>query len=198
MRRLLDIAFAATALAILALPMLVVGLCVRATMGGPVIFKQQRYGLNQVPFTIYKFRSMTDKRDETGALLPDAARLTRLGWWLRRTSIDESLQLINILKGDMSLIGPRPTSMLYPPEFAGRYQVLPGLTGLAQVTVRRDRVKGGQLDLDYIQNRSLSLDLKILTKTFNAVALGRGTGAVPDPQGLSGKKKPDDRSPGLS
>lgn len=196
MRRLLDITVSSVGLAILALPMAAVALCVRANMGAPAIFRQQRYGLNQVPFTIYKFRSMTDQCDDAGNPLPDTVRMTRLGRFLRRTSLDELPQLVNILKGDMSLIGPRPTCMLYPEKFSERYNVLPGLTGLAQVTARRDRLSGGQLDVEYVRNRSLLLDLKILTETFNAVASGRGTGAAPITP-VPGNKKPDDRSPGL-
>ena len=146
-------------------------------MGNPIIFSQPRGGKNNTVFTFYKFRTMTDKRDQKGNLLPDMERLTPLGRFMRQTSLDELPQLWNVLRGDMSFVGPRPFIAVYldryTPEQARRHEVLPGITGWAQVNGRRqldaDWEKKFQLDLWYIDNWSLWLDLKILWLTVLAV-----------------------------
>lgn len=146
-------------------------------MGSPIFFAQDRPGKNGRVFKFYKFRTMTDERDANGELLPDGDRLTGLGQWLRNTSLDELPQLWNVLKGDMSLIGPRPLLVRYldryTPEQARRHEVLPGITGWAQVNGRRqldgDWEKKFQLDVWYVDHWSLWLDLKILWLTVLAV-----------------------------
>ncbi len=140
-------------------------------IGAPVLFRQARPGLRGRPFTIYKFRTMTDKRGERGELLPDGERLTRLGRFLRKTSLDELPELFNVLKGDMSIVGPRPLLMqyldLYTPEQARRHEVKPGITGWAQVNGRNaisweDKFK---LDVWYVDHQSFWLDLTIIFMT---------------------------------
>ncbi len=146
-------------------------------MGSPIFFAQDRPGKNGRIFKFYKFRTMTDERDADGELLPDGDRLTGLGQWLRKTSLDELPQLWNVFKGDMSLVGPRPLLVRYldryTPEQARRHEVLPGITGWAQVNGRRqldgDWEKKFQLDVWYVDHWSLWLDLKILWLTVLAV-----------------------------
>lgn len=144
---------------------------VRATMGTPVFFRQERPGLHGKPFHIYKLRTMKDARDRAGNLLPDAERLTALGRFLRKTSLDELPQLVNVLKGDLSLVGPRPLLMQYLPlydaEQARRHDVLPGITGWAQVNGRNalSWEEKFALDVWYVDHWSLALDLRILAKT---------------------------------
>ncbi len=161
---------------LLSLPLLVPGvalvaLLVRVFLGAPVLFKQKRPGQGAQPFLMVKFRSMVDLRDADGKLLPDEQRLTRFGRFLRATSLDELPELWNVLKGEMSLVGPRPLLMeyidLYTPEQARRHEVPPGITGWAQVNGRNglsweDKFR---LDLWYVDNQSLWLDLKILCLT---------------------------------
>ncbi|NLL51771.1 MAG: sugar transferase, partial [Peptococcaceae bacterium] len=149
-------------------------------LGSPVIFKQQRPGLNEKIFTMYKFRTMTDERDENGELLPDEVRLTSFGTWLRSTSLDELPELWNILKGDMSFVGPRPLLVkylsLYNDEQRRRHTVRPGLTGLAQVGGRNSISWEEKLELDtiYIDNITLFFDTKILIDTVFAVIARQG------------------------
>ncbi|MGE4298730.1 MAG: sugar transferase [Desulfovibrionaceae bacterium] len=150
-------------------------LAVRCALGSPVVFRQVRPGLGGAPFTIMKFRTMTDARGADGALLPDAARLTRFGRFLRASSFDELPELFNVLRGEMSLVGPRPLLMeylpLYAPEQARRHEALPGITGWAQVNGRNALSWPDvfRLDVWYVDNRSLRLDLAILWRTVAKV-----------------------------
>jgi len=184
MKRLFDVVAAACALLLLALPLLVVIWMVRRKLGSPVFFTQMRPGLQGKPFLMVKFRTMTDARGPDGALLPDADRLTPFGRFLRATSLDELPELWNVLKGDMSLVGPRPLLMeylpLYSPEQARRHAVRPGVTGWAQVNGRNtlswdDKFK---LDVWYVDHRSLWLDLKILWLTVRKVLVREGISAA--------------------
>lgn len=170
-KRLLDFIVSLLALIILSPVLLITALLVRIKLGSPVIFKQKRPGLNEKIFTLYKFRTMTDKKDDDGNLLPDSERLTKFGKILRSTSLDELPELINILKGDMSIVGPRPLLVeyleLYNEEQKHRHDVRPGLTGLAQVNGRNaisweDKFKE---DIKYIEKISLIEDIKIILKT---------------------------------
>ena len=171
-KRLLD--FSAAIAGLLAIsPMLVcLALLVRVKHGTPVLFCQQRPGLHGLPFFMYKFRTMTDARDAQGILLPDKQRLTVFGKFLRSTSLDELPELFNVLKGEMSLVGPRPLLMeylsLYTPEQARRHEVRPGITGWAQVNGRNaiSWEEKFKLDVWYVDNQSLWLDLKILWMTL--------------------------------
>ncbi|MCC2528295.1 sugar transferase [Bacillus halotolerans] len=153
---------------------------VRLKIGSPVFFKQVRPGLHGKPFTLYKFRTMTDERDSEGNLLPDAVRLTKTGRLIRKLSIDELPQLLNVLKGDLSLVGPRPLLMdylpLYTKQQARRHEVKPGITGWAQVNGRNaiSWEKKFELDVWYVDNRSLLLDLKILCLTVRKVLVSEG------------------------
>ena len=153
---------------------------VRATMGGPVFFTQERPGLHGRPFRIVKMRTMTLERDSNGQLLPDAQRLTRLGKFLRASSIDELPQLWNVLRGDLSLVGPRPLLTQYLPlydrEQARRHDVLPGITGWAQVNGRNalSWEEKFALDVWYVDHWSLGLDLQILAKTVSSVLKRQG------------------------
>lgn len=158
----------------------IVALFVRYKIGSPVLFAQQRPGLHGKPFLIYKFRTMTNAVDAHGEPLPDAQRLTPFGRFLRSTSLDELPELWNILKGDMSLVGPRPLLMeylpLYSPEQARRHEVRPGLTGWAQVNGRNavTWTEKFRYDVWYVDNRSLGLDLRILLLTVRAVLWRQG------------------------
>jgi sugar transferase EpsL len=155
--------------------LLLVALAVRIKHGSPVLFKQARPGKGGETFLIYKFRTMTDERDTSGQLLPDEKRLTTLGRFLRSTSLDEFPELINVLTGEMSLVGPRPLLMeylpLYTPEQARRHEVRPGITGWAQVNGRNaiSWEEKFKLDVWYVDNQSLLLDLKILWLTLQKV-----------------------------
>lgn len=155
--------------------LLLLCLLVRVNLGSPVFFRQHRPGLQGRPFMMIKFRTMTDERDEQGQLLPDDKRLTPFGKFLRSTSLDELPELINVLKGEMSLVGPRPLLMeylpLYSPEQARRHEVRPGITGWAQVNGRNaiSWEEKFKLDVWYVDNQSLWLDLKILWMTFAKV-----------------------------
>lgn len=158
---------------ILILPLfLLVALLVKIKLGSPVFFPQQRPGKDGVPFRLYKFRSMTDEKDEQGNLLPNHKRLTRFGCFLRSSSLDELPELINVMKGEMSLVGPRPLLMEYLPHYTNkesrRHDVRPGMTGWAQVNGRNVLrwEEKFELDLWYVKNQSLWLDLKILLLTF--------------------------------
>ena len=190
-KRLLDIILSLFGLIILSPVILIVAILVRIKLGSPVIFKQKRPGKNEKIFTLYKFRSMSDKKDENGKLLPDKERLTKFGKVLRATSLDELPELVNILKGDMSLIGPRPLAVCYLPYYneieKHRHDVRPGLTGLAQINGRNalnweDRFN---LDIEYVNNITFFNDIKILFKTIYKVikkddVVVSGTGSVKD------------------
>jgi sugar transferase EpsL len=153
---------------------------IRIGLGPPVFFRQQRPGLHCRPFFVYKFRTMTNERDSEGNLLPDAVRLTTFGRLLRKLSIDELPQLFNVLKGDLSLVGPRPLLMeylpLYTPEQARRHAVKPGITGWAQVNGRNSLSweEKFKLDVWYVDHQSFLLDLKILWMTFIKVITREG------------------------
>jgi len=170
-KRLIDFVVASVGLTVSAPALAIAAASVRATMGGPVLFRQVRPGLDAKPFTVLKVRTMTDARDSEGNLLPADQRLTRLGRVLRATSIDEIPQLWNVLRGDMSLVGPRPLLTeyleLYDAEQSRRHSVRPGLTGLAQITGRQSLPfsKRIALDLEYIDSWSLQLDFHILWQT---------------------------------
>jgi sugar transferase EpsL len=182
LKRLLDVAVSAAGLLALWPIMAAIALLVRLTMGRPVLFRHTRPGLNEKPFKLYKFRTMTAESGPDGELLPDGERLTRVGRLLRRWSLDELPQLWNVLRGDMSLVGPRPLLMeyleLYTPEQRRRHEVKPGITGWAQVNGRNLVNWELKLELDvwYADNWSPWLDLSILAKTLWLVLTGRGIG----------------------
>lgn len=174
-KRALDVALAGSALAVLAPVVAGVGLAVAVKHGRPVIFRQKRTGLNGAPFEIFKFRTMTSERGADGALLPDAMRLTRFGNLLRRTSTDELPELLNVLRGEMSLVGPRPLlhhyMEHYTPRQKQRHTVRPGVTGWAAVNGRNTTSWEERFELDayYVENLSLKLDLEILVRTVLTV-----------------------------
>ena len=178
-KRALDKALGATALAVFSPVIAVSAAAIRLTLGSPVLFTQERAGRGGRGFRILKFRSMNDRRDARGELLPDAERLTRLGQFLRASSIDELPQLVSVLRGDMSLVGPRPLPMAYlerySPDQARRHEVLPGITGWAQVNGRNAHDWDVKLAFDtwYVANWSLLLDLKILAMTVHRVLARR-------------------------
>jgi sugar transferase EpsL len=182
LKRALDVVVSMVALVLLS-PVLIAVAFLVWREGHPVLFRQQRPGYKCVPFFALKFRSMTDKRDEQGRLLPDGARITRLGAFLRRSSLDELPQFWNVLRGDMSLVGPRPLLMQYldryTPEQARRHSVPPGITGWTQVNGRNDLAWGEKLALDiwYVDHWSLWLDLRILAITVWKVLMGEGIAA---------------------
>lgn len=175
LKRLIDIVVSAAGIIVLSPVLLILWMLVRVKLGKPAIFTQERPGKDEKIFKLYKFRSMTDERDEKGELLPDEVRLTAFGEKLRGTSLDELPELFNILKGDMSLIGPRPLLVGYLPYYTKREQlrhsVRPGLTGLAQVSGRNFIAWDDRLakDVEYVENLSLLLDLKILLRTVMVV-----------------------------
>ncbi len=179
-KRFLDLALTVPLLLVLLPVIAMVALLVRLRLGAPVLFRQQRPGWHSVPFVVYKFRTMNDKRDDQGALRPDAQRLTSLGRFLRRTSLDELPELFNVLRGDMSLVGPRPLLMEYLERYdetqRRRHEVRPGLTGWAQIHGRNDLEWPEKFALDvwYVDHYGFYLDLKILLKTFFRVAGQRG------------------------
>lgn len=183
-KRFFDLALTLSGI-ILILPLMVlVALLVKSRLGSPILFKQVRPGLHGKPFTMYKFRTMTDARDSSGNLLPDSQRLTRLGKFLRAASLDELPELWNVLKGDMSLVGPRPLLMQYlkryTPEQARRHEVKPGVTGWAQVNGRNsisweDKFR---LDVWYVDNCSIFIDIKIIMMTLKKVLKREGISAV--------------------
>lgn len=174
-KRILDFSISLIALIILLPIMAVVWVLVRIKLGKPAIFKQKRPGKNEKIFTMYKFRTMTDKKDEEGNLLPDSERLTKFGRILRSTSLDELPELINIIKGDMSIVGPRPLAVQYLPYYTEeekqRHNVRPGLTGLAQVNGRNDLEWEEKfvLDIKYVKNVTLKKDIAIIMKTVKKV-----------------------------
>jgi lipopolysaccharide/colanic/teichoic acid biosynthesis glycosyltransferase len=174
-KRLFDISSSLIGLLFLAPVLMLLALFVRTLIGAPVFFTQVRPGLNGRAFKMIKFRTMTNDRDSTGALLPDSVRLTPFGRFLRSTSLDELPEIWNVLKGDMSLVGPRPLLMeylpLYSPEQTRRHEVRPGITGWAQINGRNalSWEEKFQLDVWYVDNQSFWLDLKILFLTVKKV-----------------------------
>ena len=183
LKRVIDVLGASAALVVLSPLLAVVAVLVRARMGPPVLFRQPRPGREGRPFELTKFRTMTDQRGPDGALLPDAQRLTALGRFLRRTSIDELPELVNVVRGDMSLVGPRPLLMeylpRYSPEQARRHEVRPGVTGWTQVNGRNALTWEEKFALDvwYVDHRSTRLDLEILGRTVSQVLGGQGVSA---------------------
>ena len=175
MKRLLDILLSLTIPVVLSPLLLVLRILVRSKLGSPIFFQQERPGLHEKIFTMYKFRTMTDKRDAEGNLLPDKDRLTKFGKLLRATSLDELPEFFNILKGDMSFIGPRPLLVSYLPYYteteALRHTVRPGLTGLAQVSGRNflDWDRRLAKDVEYVKGLSFQMDLKVLFLTVKVV-----------------------------
>lgn len=174
-KRILDIISSLLAVIILSPLLAVTAVLVKTKLGSPVLFKQERPGKDEKIFTLMKFRTMTDERDENGELLPDEVRLTKFGKFLRSTSIDELPELFNILKGDMSVIGPRPLLVKYLPRYNEhqhrRHEVRPGLSGWAQVNGRNSISWEEKFDLDveYVDNYSLSKDINILFMTVMSV-----------------------------
>lgn len=171
MKRLMDILGSFFGLVLLSPVLIVVSILVRLKLGSPILFQQIRPGLGGKPFNMMKFRTMTDERDASGELLSDDVRLTKFGSFLRSTSLDELPELINVLKGDMSLVGPRPLLMEYLPLYSERqyrrHEVRPGITGWAQINGRNALSWDEKFELDvwYVENRSLWLDIKILFLT---------------------------------
>ncbi len=185
-KRVFDFVAASLALLLLALPLLALAWLIRHKLGSPVLFCQVRPGLHGRPFTMVKFRTMTDERGPDGALLPDVQRLTPFGRFLRASSLDELPELWNVLKGEMSLVGPRPLLMeylpLYTPEQARRHEVRPGITGWAQVNGRNAISWADKFALDvwYVDHRSLWLDVRILWRTVRKVLVRDGISAPGD------------------
>jgi sugar transferase EpsL len=177
-KRAFDVAASTTALVALTPVLAGVAVAVRRAHGSPILFRQQRTGLGGRPFDIFKFRTMTDERDERGRLLPDKQRLTKLGRWLRETSLDELPELLNVLRGDMSLVGPRPLLHRYLDRYddrqARRHECRPGITGWVAVNGRNTRTWEERFEQDvfYVENLGPWLDLLILVKTI-ATVLGR-------------------------
>jgi lipopolysaccharide/colanic/teichoic acid biosynthesis glycosyltransferase len=172
LKRVLDLVVSITAIFVLSPLLLTIAFLVRFNLGKPILFSQERPGLRGTPFTMIKFRTMRHETNAEGILLDDSQRLTKFGKLLRSTSLDELPELWNILKGDMSLVGPRPLLMqylpLYSPLQARRHEVKPGITGWAQINGRNMLSWKEKFDLDiwYVNNRNIYLDLKIISKTF--------------------------------
>ena len=183
MKRYLDLILSVILIMLLALPILILVYQVRKKVGSPIFFRQVRPGMNSKPFEMIKFRTMTDACGDDGRLLPDSERLTKFGQWLRSTSLDELPELWNVLKGEMSLVGPRPLLIEYLPlynsEQARRHEVRPGVTGWAQVNGRNaiSWEEKFELDVWYVNNRSLWLDIKILSLTIKKVLVRDGISA---------------------
>nr|WP_270526373.1 sugar transferase [Longibaculum muris] len=179
-KRMLDFILSLMAIIILSPVLILVAILVRTKLGSPVIFKQKRPGKDEKIFTLYKFRTMTDERDEEGNLLPDDIRLTRFGKLLRSTSLDELPELFNILKGDMAIVGPRPLLVRYLPLYnehqKHRHDVRPGFTGYAQVNGRNSITweEKFNLDVEYTHKISFLLDLRIILKTIKVVVIREG------------------------
>ena len=190
LKRALDVSLAGLGIAASWPLLLGVAAAVRCQMGGPVMYRQVRIGLDAKPFRLWKFRTMTNQRSADGALLPDGERLTQLGRWLRETSLDELPQLLNVLAGDMSIVGPRPLLARYVPRYTPRQQlrhsVRPGVTGWAQINGRNTLDWNSRLELDvwYAEHASLGLDIRIILRTFLLVlrreAVVSGAGAEMD------------------
>jgi lipopolysaccharide/colanic/teichoic acid biosynthesis glycosyltransferase len=190
-KRPMDLILSLIAIIVLSPVLLIIAVLVRFKLGSPIIFKQKRPGLNERIFTLYKFRTMTDEKDDTGNFLPDEVRLTKFGKLLRSASLDELPELCNILKGDMSIIGPRPLLVQYLPLYnehqKRRHEVRPGLSGLAQINGRNSISWEDKFDLDvqYVNNVSLIGDCKIIFLTFKKVfgreGINSETAATMDP-----------------
>ncbi|EEK77898.1 sugar transferase [Bacillus cereus] len=184
MKRTFDLCISLFLLFVCFLPILAVAILVRLKLGSPVLFKQQRPGLHGKPFNLYKFRTMLDEKDSNGELLPDQSRLTTFGIILRKYSLDELPQLINVVRGDLSLVGPRPLLMEYLPLYsskqAKRHNVKPGITGWAQINGRNLITWEEKFELDvwYVENRSFLLDLKIIVLTILKVFKTEGINHV--------------------
>jgi lipopolysaccharide/colanic/teichoic acid biosynthesis glycosyltransferase len=184
MKRIFDLIVSSLALLLLAAPLLVLVCMVRYKLGAPVLFRQHRPGLNGKSFELIKFRTMTDERGIDGELLPDSQRLIPFGRFLRASSLDELPELWNVIKGDMSLVGPRPLLMeylpLYSPREARRHEMRPGITGWAQVNGRNALTWSAKFELDvwYIENRSMWLDMRILWITVRKVVARDGITAI--------------------
>lgn len=179
-KRLIDIICSLTAIIVFSWLYILVAILVRVKLGSPVLFTQDRPGKDEKIFKLYKFRTMTDQRDENGELLPDSVRLTKFGKFLRKTSLDELPEAFNILKGDMSIVGPRPLLVEYLPYYtkteSKRHSVRPGLSGLAQINGRNllcweDRL---QLDVEYVENITFLNDVKIILKTAKKMVVKEG------------------------
>ena len=190
-KRPMDFLLALIAIVLLSPVMLIIAILVRIKLGKPILFKQERPGLNEEIFTIYKFRTMSDEKDENGEYLPDSQRLTKFGKTLRSLSLDELPELFNIIKGEMSFVGPRPLSVLYLPLYRGeerlRHSVRPGLTGLAQINGRNtlNWEERFAYDIEYVKNITFLTDIKILLKTIfkvikNDGVVVSGTGKIID------------------
>lgn len=190
-KRCLDFLLSLCAIILLSPLLLVLTILVRVKLGSPVIFHQERPGKDEKIFTLCKFRTMTDERDEKGELLPDAVRLTKFGKFLRGTSLDELPELFNILKGDMSIIGPRPLLVSYLPYYSKReklrHSVRPGLTGLAQVSGRNfiDWDRRMDKDIEYVEHLSFAMDLKVIWLTVKTV-LGHTDEVAEDTNAVEG------------
>lgn len=190
-KRCLDFLLSLCAIILLSPLLLVLTILVRLKLGSPVIFHQERPGKDEKIFTLCKFRTMTDERDENGELLPDAVRLTKFGRFLRGTSLDELPELFNILKGDMSIIGPRPLLVSYLPYYSKReklrHSVRPGLTGLAQVSGRNfiDWDRRMDKDIEYVEHLSFAMDLKVIGLTIKTV-LGHTDEVAEDTNAVEG------------
>ena len=171
-KRLADIAISALLLVLAGPVLFAMAFAVRLRLGSPILFRQRRPGLHGAPFTMFKFRTMTEARNSSGGLLPDAARLTVFGRFLRSTSLDELPELWNVLRGDMSLVGPRPLLMQYLPRYTEvqrrRHEVRPGITGLSQVSGRNALKweRKFELDVQYVDSCSLAVDMRILLQTI--------------------------------
>ena len=179
-KRLFDLAITIPALLVLAIPVAILALLVRVKLGAPVLFCQERPGLKGKAFTMLKFRTMLEANDANGNPLPDAQRATPFGNWLRRMSLDELPELLNVLKGEMSLVGPRPLLMRYLPRYTPeqmrRHDTLPGITGLAQIQGRNELPWDEKfvIDVEYVDRCSFLLDLQILAGTVRTVFLAEG------------------------
>lgn len=190
-KRALDFLLSLLALIILSPVLLILAILVRCKLGSPILFRQERPGKDEKIFTLCKFRTMTDKRDAQGNLLPDSERLTKFGRLLRATSLDELPELLNILKGDMSIIGPRPLLVSYLPYYTEeeklRHTVRPGLTGLAQVSGRNfiDWDRRMEKDVEYVKNLSFKMDLKVIGLTVKTV-LGHSDEVAEDTNAVEG------------
>ncbi len=190
-KRWLDFVLSFIGIVVLSPVLIVLAALVRMKLGSPVLFRQERPGRDEKIFTLCKFRTMTDKKDGEGKLLPDSERLTKFGKLLRATSLDELPELFNILKGDMSIIGPRPLLVSYLPYYTEeeklRHKVRPGLTGLAQVSGRNfiDWDKRMEKDVEYVKNLSFFMDIKVLWMTVMTV-LGHSDEVAEDTNAVEG------------
>ncbi|MDY0257252.1 sugar transferase [Gudongella oleilytica] len=184
LKRPMDFILSLMAIIVLSPVLIIIGVLVRIKLGSPVLFKQKRPGLYEKIFTMYKFRTMTDEKDENGELLPDSVRLTKFGRMLRSTSLDELPELFNILKGDMSIVGPRPLLERYLPYYADterlRHTVRPGLSGLAQINGRNNLDWNSRLglDIEYVNYLTFILDIKIIISTIMKAVKKEGVNVV--------------------